>query len=76
VIPSVTHVCCPVCRLRFTPAMAAYLPACPECGESGYATSLEGTVGFRLFTVEDVPHSVPQAAVVSIPIPRPRGERS
>ena len=27
-----THVCCPSCRLRFSPAAAAYLVSCPECG--------------------------------------------
>src|SRR5579859_4300717 len=71
---AVTHVCCPYCRLRFTPAAAAYLVACPECGEphqtvSGHA----GLVGFRLFTLEDVPHSLPEAAALSIPIPDPGG---
>jgi hypothetical protein len=68
-----THLCCPRCRLRFTPAAAAHLVACPECGEPPRASSLQGTVGFRIFRLEDVPHSLPQAVAVSIPIPG-RGE--
>ena len=72
-----THVCCPACRLRFTPAAAAYLVACPECGEpprtvAGHA----GVVGFSLFRLEDVPHSLPEAVAISAPIPDPGGRRS
>jgi hypothetical protein len=71
-----TNVCCPDCRLRFTPAAAAYLVACPECGEPPKALAgLERVVGFRLFTVEDAPHSLPEAVAVSIPIPDPGGGR-
>lgn len=71
-----TNVCCPDCRLRFTPAAAAYLVACPECGEPPKALALKGVVGFRLFRVDDVPHSLPEAVAVSIPIPDPGGVRS
>jgi hypothetical protein len=71
-----THVCCPDCRLRFTPAAAAYLVACPECGEPPKALAgLEGVVGFRLFRVDDVSH-LPEAVAASIPIPDPGGGRS
>ena len=75
VIPAMTHLCCPDCRLRFTPAAAAHLGACPDCGEPLRASSLRGTVGFRIVTLEDVPHSLPQAVAVSIPIPDPGGAR-
>jgi len=34
VIRAMTHVCCPRCRLRFTPAAAAHLVGCPECAGS------------------------------------------
>jgi len=71
-----THLCCPHCRLRFTPAAGAYLAACPECGEPPQPFSLEGTVGFRIFTLEEAPHSLPQAAVVSLPVPEPGEARS
>jgi len=72
-----THVCCPACRLRFTPAAAAYLVACPECGEPPTALAgLEGVLGFRLFRLDEVPHSPPEAVVVSIPILDPDGRRS
>lgn len=72
-----TRACCPDCRLRFTPAAAAYLVACPRCGEPlRTPTGLEGAVGFRLFRVEDVPHSLPEAGAVSIPIDDPSGGQS
>jgi hypothetical protein len=65
-----THACCPRCRLRFTPAAAAYLVACPECGELPQLTaSLERSLGFRLVGPEDLPHELPHALAVSIPIP-------
>jgi hypothetical protein len=68
----VTHACCPDCRLRFTPAAAAHLMACPECGKPPRALDgLAGAVGFRLFRLEDVPHSLPEAVAVSMPIPDP-----
>jgi hypothetical protein len=69
-----THLCCPDCRLRFTPAAAAHLAACPQCGGAPQPMAgLEGVLGFRLFRLEDVPHSLPEAVAVSIPIPDPRG---
>lgn len=72
-----THVCCPNCRLRFTPAAAAYITACPECGNSPQpAASLERTVGFRLVGPEDLPHELPYATAVSITSPKPTGARS
>jgi hypothetical protein len=72
-----THVCCPDCRLRFTPAAAAHLVACPGCGEPPQTLAgLDGMLGFRLFRLEDVPHSLPEAVAVSLPIPDPSGGRS
>jgi hypothetical protein len=73
----VTHACCPNCRLRFTPAASAYIAACPECGEPPQPSSgLEGVIGFRLFRLEDLPHSLPEAIAVSIPILDRGAERS
>lgn len=60
-ITAMTHLCCPRCRLRFTPAAAAHVATCPECGEPLQPSSLEDTVGFRVFKLEDVPHSIPSA---------------
>ena len=71
-----THLCCPHCRLRFTPAAGAHLVACPECGDSPQPSSLEGTVGFRMFRLEDVPHPLPEAVAVALPGPEPGGARS
>ncbi len=73
--PGKTNLCCPNCRLRFTPAAAAHLGACPDCGEPPRAASLEGTVGFRIVKLEDVAHSLPQAVAVSIPVPDRGGAR-
>jgi predicted amidophosphoribosyltransferase len=65
-----THVCCPDCRLRFTPAAAAYLSACPKCGEPLQPlVGLAEAVGYRLFRPEDVPTAMPEAIAVSLPIP-------
>ena len=62
--------------MRFTAAAAAYISACPECGDSPQAiTSLEGTLGFRLVGPEDLPHELSYATAVSITLPEP-GARS
>jgi hypothetical protein len=67
-----THVCCPHCRLRFTPPAAARLAVCPECGKPPQTiASLELTFGFRIFRLEDLPHSLPEAVAVSIPVFEP-----
>ena len=72
-----THVCCRHCRLRFTPAAAAHLVSCPECGEPPQTLAgLEESLGFRLFRLADVPHSLPEAIAVSIRLPDPGGGRS
>ena len=71
------HASCPDCRLRFTPGAAAYLPACPTCGEPLQPLGgLDGAVGFRLFRPDDAPHALPQAVVVAMPIPTPSTRRS
>jgi hypothetical protein len=65
-----THACCPACRLRFSPAAAAHLTACPACGDPlKPMAALEGAVGFRLFKLEDAPQVLPEAIAVSVPIP-------
>jgi len=71
------NVCCPRCRLRFTPAAAAYITACPECGNSPQPiASLERTLGFRVVGPEDLPHELPQASAIAITYPEPGGARS
>jgi hypothetical protein len=71
-----THLCCPSCRLRFNPS-AAYLVACPECGQPlEPIADLRRSVGFSLFMPEDLPHQVPEAVAVSVPIPDPDAGRS
>jgi hypothetical protein len=68
--------CCPRCRLRFTPAAAAYIVACPECGDSPQPIAgLERTFGFRLVGPEALPHELPHATAVSIALPEPGGAR-
>lgn len=72
-----THASCPDCRLRFTRAAAAYLPACPTCGQPLQPLGgLDAAVGFRLFRAEDVPHSLPDAVEVAMPAPGPDAGRS
>lgn len=71
-----TKKACPDCRLRFSAAVEAYLVACPACGEPLQPSSLEDTLGFRIFTPEDVPHLLPEAVAVSLPVPDPDGPRS
>jgi hypothetical protein len=74
VIRAMTHVCCPRCRLRFTPAAAAYITACPECGDAPQPiASLECSVGFRLVGPEDLPRELPYATATSITFPDPGG---
>jgi len=70
------HPGCPSCRLRFTAAAAAGLDQCPDCGQPLQVSSPRDTVGFRLFGIEDLPPSLPEAAAslpeavaVSIPVP-------
>lgn len=71
-----THLGCPICRLRFTGPSAEYLVACPECGRAPQPIGgAERVLGFRLFAIEDVPRDLPEAVAVSIPIPDPgRGQ--
>jgi hypothetical protein len=72
-----THLCCPSCRLRFTPAASAYLTACPECGQPPRPLSdLRSAIGLRLFRVEDLPQPLPEAVAVSIPVLDPDAGRS
>lgn len=72
-----THLGCRSCRLRFTAASASYLAVCPECGRAPESIAgAEGVVGFRLFALDDVPHELPEAVAVSIPIGDPDGGRS
>ena len=67
-----TRLCCPRCRLRFTPAAAAYITACPECRDwPEPITSLERTLGFRLVGPEDLPHELPHATAGAMTFPEP-----
>jgi len=66
-----THVCCPRCRLRFTPAASAYIATCPECGEPPQQMTSESALGFRLLGPEDLPIELPQAIAASLPAPEP-----
>jgi hypothetical protein len=75
--PASTHLCCSHCRLRFTPAAAAYILACPECGDPPQPIDrLELTFGFRLVGPEDLPHELPYAMAHSLALPEPEARRS
>ena len=67
-----TQVCCPGCRLRFTGAAAAYLVACPQCGELLQPIpSAEAIIGFRRFADDEFPDAVPEAVAIALPSPDP-----
>jgi hypothetical protein len=72
-----TQVCCPSCRLRFTRAAAAYLVACPGCGEPPQTIDrAEATIGFRLAPRDDLPDELLQAVAVALPVHDPGETRS
>lgn len=76
VTPAMGQLCCPNCRLRFTPAAAAYIVACPECDEPPRPiASLERALGFRLVGPEDLPHELPYVAARSVVLPEPEARR-
>jgi hypothetical protein len=65
-----THACCLACRLRLTPAAAAYAGACPECGGSlDRSLTAQQLVGFQLVADDVLPEGRPIAVAVAIPIP-------
>jgi NAD-dependent SIR2 family protein deacetylase len=71
-----THATCSECRLRFIPALAAYLPSCPTCGQPLQPLDgIDAALGFRLFRPEDGLHELPQAAAIAMPTHNPRPER-
>jgi hypothetical protein len=71
-----THGCCPSCRLRFTPAVAAHLDACPGCGERPLLIDrAEELVGLRLVTPDDLMEPAPVAVAVAVPVPGLPGDR-
>jgi hypothetical protein len=70
---NMTHGCCPSCRLRFTPAVAAHLDACPRCGEPPLRIEgAERLIGFRLVTPDDLIE--PVAVAVAVPVPGVPGD--
>jgi hypothetical protein len=71
---AMTHPGCANCRLRVTPATAADLGVCPECGDPLGAFVLRETLGFRLVELGDMPHSLPRAVARAISID-PSGAR-
>jgi hypothetical protein len=74
--PISAHLCCAQCRLRFSPAAAAYIMACPECGERPKPIPrLELAFGFRLIGPEDLPQELPYATARSIALPEPGARR-
>ncbi len=63
-----THVCCPSCRLRFTPAAAAYLDACPTCGgPPQLVSSAAETLGLRLHAHDRFRDELAAAIAVAVP---------
>jgi hypothetical protein len=60
-----TRSCCPSCRVRFIPAAAAILSACPTCGGPLHEAATAGELlGYRLDT-DDGPAAALAAALAS-----------
>lgn len=71
-----THVCCPGCRLRFAPAVAAHLTSCPTCDEPlEPGASAARTLGFRLVTQDGLDDAF-AAGRGTVTVPDPRGTGS
>jgi hypothetical protein len=68
-----TRACCPPCRLRFSPAVAVSLVACPQCGDELHepATAAE-VIGFRLMEQHDVLDAQVLANALAVALPAPR----
>ena len=65
-----TRSCCPSFRLRFTHAAAAFLVACPSCGEGLYEVDdVAQLVGYRL--ADDLPEYEVMAAAIAVALPTP-----
>jgi hypothetical protein len=63
-----THATCPDCRLRFRPALAAHLSACPSCGRPLQTLGgARAAFGLRLFTPDNAPRPLPEAISVAMP---------
>ncbi|MCW2966877.1 MAG: hypothetical protein JWM71_649 [Solirubrobacteraceae bacterium] len=63
-----TRVCCPSCRLRFTPAVTAYLADCPQCDKPlEPVTDAAHALGLRLYVADDeTPTDLPQALAAAL----------
>ena len=72
-----TRACCPSCRMRFTSATAAYLEACPSCGQALQSVpSARAALGYRLFEFTDPLTELPVAVEAALPVPPwPHGPR-
>ncbi|MEP6952717.1 MAG: hypothetical protein ABI950_01495 [Solirubrobacteraceae bacterium] len=70
-----TRACCHSCQLRFTPAAAASVVACPICDQPLDRTARAGTLlGFRLHDAGDALPELPGviAAALAAPPAEPR----
>jgi hypothetical protein len=73
------RVCCPECRLRFSPAASAFIECCPDCDRVLQSvTDPRAMVGFRLLKLDAFPPALtdPIAAAVSLPLPDPSRGRT
>lgn len=71
-----THVSCPGCRLRFGADTAAYLVACPCCGELLQTQCRPGDVlGYQLHRPAEDSSSFAEAIAVALPTPDQQRER-
>jgi anti-sigma factor ChrR (cupin superfamily) len=57
-----TRSCCPSCRLRFSPATAAHLRACPFCAAPVHLLPASAIVGFSLVAIDPLVDDEPAIA--------------
>ena len=63
-----THICCPVCRLRLEATPASGVAECPSCDGPLTAIPASGALGFQLVSLEPAA-SEPLAQSAELPVP-------
>jgi hypothetical protein len=60
--------------LRFSPATAAHLTACPFCAAALQARPAAGAIGYKLIAVDALLGDDPVAEALAVALPRPETE--
>lgn len=65
-----TRSCCPTCRLRFSPATAAHLTACPFCAQPLQGQDAVAVLGYKLIA-NDALLAAEADEAISVALPHP-----